>query len=148
MPSVNKVILIGNIGKDPSSRTFENGTKVVSATLATSEKYKKRDGTEGEQTEWHQISVWGKLADIFEKYVKKGSSVYVEGKIKYITYEDKDGNKKYKTDIIVDHLTMLSKGQVSTREQVVPEKELPTRADDYRSSPPPPQEEPMDSLPF
>lgn len=107
MASVNKVILIGNLGKDPEVRHLEGGVTKVSFPLATSETYKDKSGNKIEHTEWHNIIVWRGLAEVAEKYLKKGNSVYIEGKIKTRTWEDKDGNKRYSTEIIADDLTML-----------------------------------------
>jgi single-strand DNA-binding protein len=98
----NLSILIGRAGKDPEVRTTQN-SKVASFSLATTEKYKDK-----EETQWHQIIIWGKLADVVEKYVKKGMLLAVEGKVIYRTYDDKDGNKKYITEIVCHSMTMLS----------------------------------------
>lgn len=103
---VNKVILIGNLGKDPEVFNFETGVKKVTFSLATTEIYRNREGQDVEQTEWHNIVVWRSLADIAEKFLHKGSQVYIEGRIRYRTYE-KDGQKKYITDIEADNLNML-----------------------------------------
>lgn len=106
MAGVNKVILVGHTGKDPEIRVFENGRKVASFSLATTETYKDKNGERVEKTEWHNVNFWGPLADIIEKYVKKGSKLYVEGKIRTRSYEQ-DGVKKYSTDIEGQALTML-----------------------------------------
>jgi single-strand DNA-binding protein len=115
MSGVNKVILLGNLGKDPESFTFENGNKKVSFSIATSEKYKDKEGNTVEQTEWHNIAIFGKLADIAEKYLKKGSKVYLEGKLKTRSWDDKDGNKKYMTEVEINtfggNLQMLGEKQ-------------------------------------
>ena len=104
--SVNKVILIGRVGKDPEVRTMDSGNKVANFSLATSEKYTKKDGEKVENTEWHNISIWRGLAEVVEKYVKKGSLLYLEGKIKTRSYE-KDGEKRYITEVICHDMTML-----------------------------------------
>jgi single-strand DNA-binding protein len=106
MAGINKVILIGHLGKDPEIRSLESGAKVASFSLATTESYKGKDGQRVEQTEWHNIVLWRGLADITEKYLKKGNLVYIEGKIRSRSYE-KDGIKKYITEIIADNMTML-----------------------------------------
>lgn len=106
---VNKVILVGNVGKDPEVRTLDNGVSVASFSLATSESYKNKAGELVKSTEWHNISVWRGLADVASKYVKKGTQLYVEGKIRTRSYDDKDGNKKYITEIIADNFTMLGR---------------------------------------
>jgi len=107
MAGINKVILVGNLGKDPEVRTLENGNKVANFTLATSESYKNREGQRVTQTEWHNIVLWRGLAEIAEKYLSKGNQVYIEGKIKNRSWDDKDGNKRYTTEILGDNLTML-----------------------------------------
>ena len=107
MAGVNKVILIGNLGKDPEITNIGNDVKKAAFSLATSESYKNKDGNKVEQTEWHNIIVWRGLADVAEKYLHKGSKIYVEGKIKYRSYDDKDGNKRYITEITGDTFTML-----------------------------------------
>ncbi len=110
MAGVNKVILVGNLGKDPEIRTLENGRKVANFSLATSESYKDRNGERVERTEWHNIVFWGPVADVIERYVKKGSKLYVEGKLRTRSYEQ-DGVKKYITEIDGQSMTMLdSKG--------------------------------------
>jgi single-strand DNA-binding protein len=107
--SVNKVILVGNVGKDPEIRFLEGGTAVCKFSLATSEVYKNRDGEKISTTEWHNIVLWRGLAEIAEKYVKKGSQLYIEGRIKTRSYTDKDGNTKYITEIVGDSMQMLGK---------------------------------------
>lgn len=109
MAGVNKVILVGNLGKDPEVRHLEGGTAVASFTLATSETYKDKSGQRVEQTEWHNIVVWRSLAEIAEKYLKKGMSIYLEGKLRTRAWEDKDKVKRYTTEIIADTFTMLGK---------------------------------------
>jgi len=99
---INSVHLIGRVGKDPEIKNTTN-SKIASFSLATTEKYKDK-----EETQWHHIKIWGKLADIVEKYIKKGMLLYLEGKVIYRTYDDKDGNKKYITEIVCHTMTMLS----------------------------------------
>lgn len=106
MAGVNKAILIGNLGKDPEIRRLESGATVASFSLATSESYKNREGERVTKTEWHNIVLWRGLAEIAEKYLKKGNSVYIEGKIQTRSYGD-EGNKKYITEIVADQMTML-----------------------------------------
>ena len=103
---VNKVQLLGNIGKDPEVRETKSG-KVVNLVLATSERYTDKSGQKQENTEWHNLVVFGKLADVVTKYVKKGDKLYVEGSITTRKWEDKEGNTRYNTDIKVRDLTML-----------------------------------------
>jgi len=107
MSGVNKVILIGNLGSDPEVRTLEGGTKVANFSIATSEKFKNREGNTVERTEWHNIVMWRGLAEIAEKWLKKGSQIYVEGRLRTRSWDDQNGNKKYTTEVLVDNMTML-----------------------------------------
>ena len=107
--SVNKVILVGNVGKDPEVKHLENGTATCSFTLATSESYTNKSGERVTNTDWHNIVLWRGLAEVAAKYVKKGSQIYVEGRIKTRSYDDKDGNKKYITEIVGDNLRLLGR---------------------------------------
>ena len=107
MAGVNKVILVGNLGKDPEVRYLDNGVAVANFSLATTESYKNKQGERVSQTEWHNIVLWRGLAEVAEKYLKKGSSIYVEGRIKNRKWEDKDGNTRYNTEILGDNMTML-----------------------------------------
>jgi single-strand DNA-binding protein len=110
--SVNKVILIGNLGKDPEVRVLDNGAKLARFPIATSESYQdKQSGERREITEWHNIVVWRGLADVAENYLKKGSKVYVEGKIRSRSWQDETGNTRYSTEIIADNFTMLTPKQ-------------------------------------
>ena len=111
MSGVNKVILIGNLGKDPEVRNLESGAKVANFSLATTENYKDRNGNKVERTEWHNIVLWRGLADIAERYLRKGSKVYIEGRIRSRSYDDKDGNKRYVTEIEGQNMTMLGSRQ-------------------------------------
>lgn len=108
MSGVNKVILVGHLGKDPEVRHLEGGTTVVNFTLATSETYTK-DGRKVEQTEWHNVVMWRGLADIAAKFLLKGKLVYIEGKLRTRSYDDRDGNKRYVTEIVADNFTMLGR---------------------------------------
>ena len=109
MSGVNKVILIGNLGKDPEVRYLDNGVAVANISIATTENYKNRKGDRVSQTEWHDVVLWRGLAEIAEKYLKKGSSVYIEGKIRTNKWVDKDENTRYKTEILADKLNMLGR---------------------------------------
>ena len=109
MSGINKVILIGNLGKDPEVRYLDSGVAVANLSLATSENYKNKDGERITQTEWHDVVLWRGLAEVAEKYLKKGSSIYVEGKLRTNKWVDKDENTRYKTEILADKLTMLGK---------------------------------------
>lgn len=108
MSGINKVILVGHLGKDPEVRHLDGNVTVASFTLATSESYNK-DGKKIEQTEWHNIVMWRGLADVAAKYLQKGKLVYIEGKLRTRSYEDKEGNKKYSTEIIAENFTMLGR---------------------------------------
>ena len=107
MASVNKVILVGNLGRDPEIRYLPSGDPVANVTIATSSKYKNKTGEMVEETEWHRVTFFGKLAEIVGQYLKKGRSVYIEGRIKTRKYTDKDGVEKYATDIIANEMQML-----------------------------------------
>lgn len=107
--SVNKVILVGNTGADPEVRYLDGGTAVASIRLATSETYKNKNGERITQTEWHSIVLWRGLAEITEKYVKKGMQLYIEGRLRTRSWDDKDGNKRYTTEIVADNMKMLSR---------------------------------------
>ena len=108
--SVNKVILIGNLGKDPEVRHLENGTTVANFPITTSESYTdKTTGQKVENTDWHDIVVWRGLADVVDKYFRKGQKVYVEGKLKKRSWQDKDGNTRYTTEVVADELTILTR---------------------------------------
>lgn len=105
--SVNKVILVGNVGKDPEVRHLEGGVTVARFSLATNETYTDKSGKKVTQTEWHNIVVWRGLAEIAEKYVKSGKLLYVEGRLRNSSYEDKEGNKRYTTEILCDNFRFL-----------------------------------------
>jgi|TARA_R110000803_G_scaffold40094_2_gene86395 single-strand DNA-binding protein len=104
--SLNKVMLIGNVGVDPEYRTTATGTAVVSLTLATNEKWTDKQGAKQEKTEWHRVAMFNKLAELANQYVKKGSKIYIEGKITTSTYE-KNGEKRYSTEIIANSMQFL-----------------------------------------
>jgi single-strand DNA-binding protein len=114
MSGVNKVILIGNLGKDPEVRYLDNGVAVANISLATTENYKNKEGEKVSQTEWHDVVLWRGLAEVAEKYLKKGASVYIEGKIRTSKWIDKDDNNRYKTEIMADKMNMLSKSSNET----------------------------------
>jgi single-strand DNA-binding protein len=103
----NKVQLIGNLGQNPEIKTLDGGKKLAKFSIATNESYRNADGEKVTETQWHNLVAWGKLAEIIEKYITKGSEVAVEGKLTYRTYSDKDGVKKYFTEIQVNELLML-----------------------------------------
>ena len=116
MAGVNKAILVGNLGKDPEIRVIESGRKVAQFSLATTESYKDKNGERVDQTEWHNVVFWGPIADVIEKYLKKGSQVYIEGKIRTRSYDDKEGVKKYITEIVGQNMTMLGGSPKSSSE--------------------------------
>jgi single-strand DNA-binding protein len=105
--SVNKVILVGRLGRDPETRYTGSGQAVCNFSLATDETYKDRNGERQKRTEWHRISVWGKLAEICQQYLKKGSLVYVEGRIQSREWQDKEGQKRTSHDIVANVMRML-----------------------------------------
>jgi len=115
--SVNKVILVGNLGKDPDLRYTPSGAAVAGFSLATSEKFKDRDGQMQERTEWHNIVAWRQLAETCAKYLTKGKMVYLEGKIQTRNYADRDGNKRYITEIVADQMRFLDKANGQVRDQ-------------------------------
>ena len=114
--SINKVILIGNLGKDPDVRRLENGAVVASFPLATSEIYTdKQSGEKKESTDWHDIVLWRGLAEVAEKYLRKGTKIYVEGKLKKRSWTDKEGQTRYATEVVGDDLTILSRPEQQDR---------------------------------
>jgi single-strand DNA-binding protein len=131
--SVNKVILIGNLGKDPEVKVTASGTPVAKFTLATNERYKDKSGQWQDRTEWHNLVAWQRTAEIVGEYVKKGSKVYVEGSLRTSSWDDKNtGEKKYRTEIVVNDLVLLSgrgdgegasRGGGNNSDQRVPEPE-------------------------
>jgi single-strand DNA-binding protein len=144
MAGINRVILIGNLGKDPDIMTFDNGIKKASFSLATTESYKNKEGNRVDQTEWHNIVLWRGLADIAERYLHKGSQIYLEGKIRTRSYEQ-DGIRKYITEIFGDNMTMLG-GRRSDSSEVPPEvaAQVPDQSKDENTD----IETPTDDLPF
>ena len=131
MAGVNKVILVGNLGKDPEVKYLDNGVAVANFSLATTENYKNKEGEKVSQTEWHNIVLWRGLAEVAEKYLKKGASVYIEGKIKTRKWEDKDGNTRYNTEILADNMTMLGGKKDSQENPINPSQETASdKADD------------------
>ena len=104
--SVNKVILIGNLGSDPELKYTPSGAAVTNFNVATNEVWNDKDGNKQERTEWHRVVLWRKLAEIAGEYLKKGSKVYLEGKLQTRSWEDKDGVKRYTTEVVADNMTM------------------------------------------
>jgi len=134
MAGVNRVILIGNLGKDPEIRSLEGGVKVANFSLATTETYKGKNGERVDATEWHNIVLWRGLAEVAESYLKKGNTIFVEGKIKTREWTDKDGNKRYTTEIVADNMVMLGGRKEQPGEPNGPYKQEKA-----------PQQEPIDS---
>lgn len=134
---VNKVILIGNLGKDPELRYTPNGTAVASFSIATNERWKDKEGNFQDHTEWHRIVAWRKLAETVGEYLKKGSQVYIEGKLRTRTWEDQNGTKRTTTEIVADSMQMLGRREgVSSADVATP----PASSDDEMTS--------NDDLPF
>lgn len=132
MAGVNKVILVGNLGKDPELRYTPSGQAVATFSLATNRKWKDKEGQAQDQTEWHNIVTWGRQAEIAKEYLKKGSPLYLEGRIQYRSYNDRDGNKRYVTEIVAQNLQMLGRkgaeGAAEAPEEV--EMEAPPASED------------------
>ncbi len=137
MNGVNKVILIGHVGKDPEVRYLEGGVAVARFSIATTESYKNKEGNKIDQTEWHNITAWRQLAETIEKYVKKGQLLYIEGKIRTRTVGEGE-NRKYYTDIIADQMQMLG-GKREEHSMHIESKAIES---------PMPATEPADDLPF
>ena len=111
MASVNKVILVGNLGRDPETRYMPDGGAITNISIATTATWKDKSGEKQEQTEWHRVAFFGKLAEIAGEYLKKGSQVYVEGKLRTRKWQDKDGVDKYTTEVLADSMQMLGSRQ-------------------------------------
>jgi single-strand DNA-binding protein len=152
--NLNKVMLIGRLGKDPEMR-HAGTVPVVSFPLATSETYKDKSGNKQENTEWHNIVIWRNLAETAERFLKKGKLVYIEGRLKTRNWEDKDGNKRYTTEIVADNFIILEKredseygGQGGSREQYAPRESYASQ-EAGPASPATPESIPEDDdLPF
>ena len=143
--SLNKVMLIGNVGNDPDVRTTSSGTPIANMSLATTRKWKDGSGEQKEKTEWHRLTVWGKLVDVVERYVKKGDRLYVEGRIEYSESES-DGQKKYWTDVNVFEIVML--GSPGAGGQGGGGRGGGFQGDSSPAADPPPISETDDDLPF
>ncbi len=136
MAGVNKVILVGNLGKDPEVFTFESGNKKVSFTLATTEAYKNKEGQRVEQTEWHNIVLYRGLADVAMTYLKKGNQVFIEGRIKTRSWED-NGQKRYATEIEAQSMTMLGSKRPdgeNTAPNIPPIPQMPAATESFEPS--------------
>ncbi len=119
MPSINKVILIGHLGKDPELRYLPNGQPVANFNIATSERWTGKDGNPGERTEWHRIVVWGKTADNCKEYLSKGSAVYIEGKLQTREWVNKEGQKQRTTEVVAQSVQFLGGGKGKKEEASV-----------------------------
>ena len=115
MASLNKAMLIGNLGKDPEIKYTPEGLAIAKFSIATKEQWKDKDGKKQDKTEWHNIVTFGKLAEICGEYLVKGKQVYIEGRIQTRSWDDKDGNKKYMTEIVANTMQMLSKADASLK---------------------------------
>jgi single-strand DNA-binding protein len=140
---VNKVILVGNLGRDPEIQSFDNGVKKASFSLATTEGYKNREGERTTHTEWHNVVLWRGLAEVAEKYLKKGSLIYLEGRIRRREYEDENKQKKFIYEILGDAMTMLGGGP---RRESTPDET--SAASPATIEPAPNVAVPEDDLPF
>jgi len=109
MAGVNKVIIVGNVGRDPELRSTQSGQAVATFSVATSERFKDKEGQPQERTEWHRVVAWGRLAEICGEYLRKGKQVYVEGRLQTRDWEDKDGHKRYTTEVIANVMQMLGR---------------------------------------
>ncbi len=140
MAGVNKVILLGNLGKDPEMRTLESGAKLARISLATNEYFRNKNGERVERTEWHNVIMWDRRAELAEKYLKCGSPVYIEGRLRGRSWDDKDGNKRYTIEVIADVVRLI--GSKPSDTSVSPP---PANANNPESADIPPEE---DDLPF
>ena len=115
--SVNKAIIVGNLGADPELRSTQGGQAVCNLSIATSEKFNDRDGNRQERTEWHRVTLWGKLAEIAGQYLRKGAKVYIEGRISTRKWQDDSGADRYSTEIVAREMTMLGGGDGGGQQQ-------------------------------
>jgi len=147
MASLNKIMLIGNLGKDPEIKTLESGVKVASFSIATSENWKDKEGNKQEKTEWHNIVLWRGLAEVAEKFLKKGNTVFIEGKSTTRSWDDKDGNKRYTTEVVGNNMQMMGGKQGGKKDNGDPG---PTEGQQKQSIEMPKQNQGMepDDMPF
>ena len=132
MASVNKVILVGNLGRDPEMRYMPSGDAIANFSVATTDNWKDKNGQKQERTEWHRISMFGKLAEIAGEYLKKGSSVYIEGRLQTRKWQDKEGNERQTTEVVADRMQMLGGRSSGNAYEAM---------DDMDQSAPPPQQQ-------
>ncbi|MBI3526894.1 MAG: single-stranded DNA-binding protein [Betaproteobacteria bacterium] len=128
MASVNKVILIGNLGKDPEVRYLPSGDAVANISIATTETWKDKGGEKQEKTEWHRVSMFSKLAEIAGEYLKKGSQVYIEGRLETRKWTDKEGHERYTTEIRADRMQMLGSRSGGSERMAPPDDDAPSRS--------------------
>lgn len=145
--SVNKVILVGHVGQDPEVRYLENNTPVCTIRMATSDVYKNKSGERVTTTEWHNVVLWRSLAEVAEKYVKKGSQIYIEGKLRTRSWDDKDKNKRYTTEIVADVMQLLGKRADDQGGGAVPQQTSSIDQNNLEKTPPEEQDITND-LPF
>ncbi|MGN6214744.1 single-stranded DNA-binding protein [Parafilimonas sp.] len=149
MRGVNRVMLIGNLGKDPEIQCLEKNISVAKFPLATTETHKDKNGKLISQTEWHIIVLWRGLAELAQKYLHKGSLIYVEGRLRTRSWEDRDGNKKFATEIVADNLIMLDKRSDSGNSFTTPLPHDSENLEDFNSNnDSPADDEPTGTLPF
>ncbi|WP_209332418.1 single-stranded DNA-binding protein [Lunatimonas salinarum] len=148
MAGVNKVILVGNLGKDPEVRHLESGSVVANLTLATTEVYKDRSGNRVENTEWHDLELWDGQAKIAEQYLRKGSQIYVEGKIKTDTWQDEQGNNRKRVKIRVLSFTMLGSRAAGGDSEAGGTPAMAMERKPVPAAPDTGMDEEMDDLPF
>ena len=146
--SVNKAILIGNLGDAPEIRYLPSGQGVANFSIATNRTWTDREGNRQERTEWHNIVAWGKLAEICEKYLKKGDAVYIEGRIETRSWEDKSGQKRYTTEIVAQEMTMLGSPGGGSGSQGSGGRGRGGRSTEPAGEAPPPVQEEDDDIPF
>ena len=125
MSGVNKVILVGNLGGDPTMRSTSSGTAVVNFNVATSETFKNKNGEKETRTEWHRVVAWARLAEICNKYLKKGKQVYIEGRLQTRSWDDQSGVKKYSTEVVANNMVML--GRAGDTPMDIPSQDAPSQ---------------------
>lgn len=151
---VNKVILVGNVGIDPEVRTLETGAKVARVRLATTERlFDRQSNSSKEHTEWHTVTLWRGLADVVDRYVRKGSQIYVEGRLRTREWTDKDGNKRYTTEVLADTMNLLGRRQDAAPADAQPSGYGAPQQPAYQPQPAAPQapaqpSDDVDDLPF
>ena len=143
MSGVNKVILVGNLGSDPTMRYTSGGTAVVNFNIATSERFTNKNGEKEERTEWHRVVAWARLAEICNEYLKKGKQVYIEGRLQTRQWEDQSGNKRYTTEVVANNMVML--GRVGDAPMDIPSQDVPSQ--DVPSQDVPSQDIPSQDVP-